>query len=180
MLDPGGRRRGSLRRRGCSQMQGFANNQVPLRQRLRCRPTPSSGGVSGQRAPSLSGPGAPPAPGAPLHRALVPAAGEERPPRKGQAEPRTRTSVSGWQCAPHFTLSRVLPHAPSHSQQASSHLHRAGGGGAKTGLRSQGTNPRRQPAQHLQDRGELRQPARPGDAAWHVRTAHHPWTKPGW
>ena len=100
--------------------------------------------------------------------------------KAGQAEPRTRTSVSGWQCAPHFTLSRVLPHAPSHSQQASSHLHRAGGGGAKTGLRSQGTNPRRQPAQHLQDRGELRQPARPGDAAWHVRTAHHPWTKPGW
>lgn len=54
-----------------------------------------------------------------------------------------------------------------------------GQAGAKTGLRSQGTSPRRQAAQHLQDRGELRQPARPGDAAWHVRTAHHPWTKPG-
>lgn len=73
-------------------------------------------------------------------------------------------------------------HTPSHSQQASSeslpHLHGAGGGGSKTGLRSQGASPWRQPAQHPPRRGELRQPASPGDAASHVRTAHHPWTKP--
>ena len=77
-----------------------------------------------------------PAPGAPLHRALVPATGEERPPRKGQAEPRTHTSVSRWPCAPHFTLSRALPHAPAHSQQGAQSRRptctgRAGAGGGK-------------------------------------------------
>lgn len=144
-------------RRGCSQKQGFTNNQPRLRKRLRRLPTPSSSGVSGQRAASLSRPGAPPAPGPPPHRALVPATGEERPPREGQPEPRTRISAVERPCALHFTAPSALSHVPSPSRQASSgslsHLHGGTEGGEpKTGPRSPENSPRRQPAQHLQDR----------------------------
>lgn len=155
-LEPGGRGRGSWRRRGRSQKRGFTNNQPRLQQRLRRLPTPSSSGVSGQRAPSLSRPGAPEAPGPLPHRALVPAAGEERPPRKGP-EQRTRTSAAERPCAPHLTVSGALFHAPSPSRQASSEslspsTRGNGGREPKTGPRSPGTRPRRQPAWHLQDR----------------------------
>ena len=145
-LEPGRRGRGSLRRPGCSQKRGFTNNQPRLRQRLRRLPTPSSSGVSGQRAHSLSGPGAPPAPGPLPHRALVPAAGEERPPRKGQPELRTRTSAAERPCAPHFTVSSALSHAPSPTRQGAQslcpHLHRGTEGGEpKAGPGAQKTAP---------------------------------------
>lgn len=163
-------------RRGRSQKRGFTNNQPRLRQRLRRLPTPSSSRVSGQRAASLSRPGAPPVAGPPPHRALVPATGEERPPREGQPEPRTRTSAAERPCAPHFTAPSALSHVPSPSRQASSgSLSPSTRGSGGRGAKDRAQEPRKQPpeaactAPARQVSAETARP--PGDA-------RHQWTKP--
>lgn len=75
-------------------------------------------------------------------------------------------------CCPH-----TLPQ-PAGKLRVSAPPARGRGRGVKDGSGAKELAPGGSLHSTRQDRGELRQPASPGDAASHVRTAHHPWTKP--
>lgn len=180
-LDPGRRGRGSLRRRGCSQKRGFTSNQPRLRRVYGTCPPPRARSLWAKSSLPERARGTPSA-SPPPHRALVPAAGEERPPRTGQPEPRPRTSAAERPCAPHLTVSSALSHEPSPSRQASSEsLSPSTQGNRGRGAKGRAQEPRKQPPEAActaPARPVSAETARPPGAPSHIRAARRPWTKP--